>query len=161
MEHKQHPNAFAYVIYERATNWTIDEGIDAPWRRTQMFYADDPAFSSRDAAWSHHVEWRDPKNIRVDPLFDEDGNDAIREAHLDDINARYQSDTNGPASLASAVETALETDLPVERFEGLLRTLEAFDIKLSYQLQIPPNTVERAEYLPSVEQLAALKQFTQ
>jgi hypothetical protein len=124
-----------------------------------MFYARDPAHSDRDATWEYNVGWRDPDHIRVVPLYDEAGNDARRDDNLELINAHYQAEVhlvNKTTSLESAVTTALETELPVERFEGLLRTLEAFDIQLSDQLLVPPNTVQRAEYLPSVEQMEYL-----
>ena len=160
MKIEQDKNAFAYVIYERPSNKVVKDGIEVEWVRSLMFYADDPAHCNRDSVWNHYVAWRDPKNIRVVPLYDEDGNDARREANLDAINAQYQVDEQRN-TLASAVETALETNLPLDRFEGLLRTLQAFDTQLSDQLQVPPNTIERAEYLPSVEQLDALMTFDQ
>jgi hypothetical protein len=60
-------------------------------------------------------------------------------------------------SLADAVEWALEVAPPhLDEFEGLIRTLEAFDSQVSHQLTIPANTVMRRDYLPSVEQLDAI-----
>lgn len=158
MEHKQHPNAFAYVIYEKATNWLKTEGPTAPWHRRLMFYASDD-IHSRDEMWEREVMWRDPDKIRVVPLYDDDANDARRDDNLDAINAQYQAEDRRGQSLASAVETALETNLPLDRFEGLVKTLEAFDSLLHDQLRAPPHTIERADYLPSVEQLEALKHF--
>ena len=161
MEHKQDKNAFAYVIYERPSNRVVKDGVEVKWIRSLMFYADDPAHLNRDSVWNHYVAWRNPENIRVVPLFDKAANDARREANLDAINAQYRVELEAAerTTLASAVETALETNLPLDRFEGLLRTLQAFDNTVMNQLQVPPNTIERADYLPSIEQLEALKQF--
>ena len=156
---KQDKNAFAYVIYERPSNKVVEDGVEVEWVRSLMFYADDPAHSNRDSVWNHYVAWRDPENIRVVSLYDEDGNDARREANLDAINAQYQADTVDHSTLASAVETALEINLPLDRFEGLLKTLQAFDGTVMDQLQVSPHTIERADYLPSIEQLDALKHF--
>lgn len=156
MKPEQDKNAFAYVIYERSTN-------SEEWIRSLMFYADDPAFSTRDAAWEHNIGWRDPDKIRVRPLYDEDGNDARRNDNLELINAQYETEvylaeTN--VSLTDAVETALgNTNIEIDQFAALLKTLQAFESQVQHQLEIPPNTVVRAEYLPSVEQLEALGEF--
>lgn len=158
MEHQQDKNAFAYVIYERS------QADPEKWIRSVMFYAHDPAHSDRDATWEYNIGWRDPDNIRVEPLYDEAGNEARRDDNLDLINAQYETEIHlaeTAVSLESAVEAALETELPVERFEGLLKTLEAFDSQVTAQLQIPPHTIARADYLPSVEQLEALERFDQ
>lgn len=162
MEHQQDKNAFAYVIYERATNQPGD--TEPKWIRSLMFYADAPEYSDRDGVWNHYVAWRDPKNIRVVPLYDEDGNDARRDANLDAIRDQYDVDVANQRrratdrkSLADAVEWALEVAPPhLDEFEGLIRTLEAFDSQVTDQLQVPPHTVTRRDYLPSVEQLAAI-----
>jgi hypothetical protein len=159
MKHTQDKNAFAYVIYEKRLQGTVESGAKQEWIRSTMFYADDPKYSDRDACWEFNIAWRDPKNIRVVPLYDEAGNDARRDDNLELINAHYQAEVhlvNRTVSLDSAVTTALETELPVERFEGLLKTLQAFDSQLMDQLQVPPHTVQRAEYLPSVEQMEYL-----
>lgn len=159
MEHQQDENAFAYVIWERASIWLKEEGTEAPWRRALMFYAEDHVFN-RDQMWERNVAWRDPKNIRVVPLFDEEANDARREANLDAINARYEADTNlrrrstDNVSLGDAVESVLEETPPeLDEFENLIRTLEAFDHMVSEPLSVPPHTIERADWSPSSEEL--------
>ncbi len=151
---EQDKNAFAYVIYEKS------QAEPGKWIRSVMFYAHDPAHSDRDAAWEYNVGWRDPENIRVVPLYDEDGNVARRDDALEAINAQYQADTAIQVtrrSLGDAVEWALESVPPeLDEFEGLIRTLEAFDGQVTDQLTIPAHTVTRRDYLPSVEQLEAL-----
>ncbi len=171
MKHKQHPNAFAYVMYERPNVEVIRGENPVEWIRSVMFYADDPAHSDRDAVWEYNVGWRDPNKIRIVPLFDEAGNVAMREAHLEDINARYMAETvveRKIITLKVAVDTALE-ECPVsvrtgpeglERYEGLVKTVQAFESQLMAQLLVPFNTVQRKEYLPSAEQLEALNKFT-
>lgn len=133
MQHKQHPNAVAYIIYEKATIWLKEEGPDAPWRKALMFYAEDHVFT-RDEMWDRNVAWRDPENIRVAPLFDDDAMDTLRENQLDAVNARYEADTK-TVSLASAVVTALEQNQPdIESFEGLVKALSAFDSRIQTPL---------------------------
>jgi len=154
MQPQQDKNAFAYVIYERS------QAEPGEWIRSVMFYADDPAHSDRDAVWEYNVGWRNQKNIRVVALYDEEGNDARRDDNLDAINATYAAElaTNaGRRSLGDAVEWALEESPPhLDEFEGLIRTLEAFDSMVTHQLTIPPHTVTRQDWIPSVEQLAAI-----
>jgi hypothetical protein len=158
---EQDKNAFAYVIYEKATVWLKEEGPAAPWRRGRMFYASDDVFD-RDTMWDREVAWRDPDKIRVVPLYDEAANDARRDDNLDAIRAQYDVDTavrTSRRSLGDAVEWALESSPPhLDEFEGLIRTLEAFDSQVTHQLTIPANTVTRRDYLPSVEQLDAIEQ---
>ena len=156
MQHQQDKNAFAYVIYEKRVRPSVNDGNDE-WIRSLMFYAQDPAHSDRDATWEYNIGWRNPENIRVVPLFDDEGNDAKREANLDAIRAQYDADmaeTASRNSLADAVEWALEAATPeLDRFESLIRTLEAFDSMVTHQLTIPPHTVQRADWMPSAEEL--------
>lgn len=160
MKHQQDDNAFAYVIWERASIWLKEEGTEAPWRRALMFYAEDHVFD-RGQMWERNVAWRDPKNIRVDPLYDEEGNDARRDEHLDAINARYEADTanlrrrsTDSISLAYAVESVLEKTPPqLDQFENLIRTLEAFDYMVQEPLTIPAHSVERVDWSPSNKEL--------
>lgn len=160
MEHQQDKNAFAYVIYERARNQVGESGPE--WIRSRMFYAAEEGYN-RDEMWDREVTRRDPRSIRVVPLFDDDANDARREANLNAINAQYVADTAETASrnsLADAVEWALEEAPPeLDEFESLIRTLEAFDSMVTHQLTIPPHTVTRQDWLPSVEQLKALQEI--
>lgn len=153
MEHQQDKNAFAYVIMEKATVWLKEEGSTAPWHRRLMFYAYDDVHD-RDEMWEREVTWRDPEKIRVVPLYDEVANDARREAELDGVNARYRRSTDR-ISLHDAVENVLDGDVPIEldEFEGLIKTLQAFDSTLMHQLTIPPHTINRADHLPSIEEL--------
>lgn len=54
---------------------------------------------------------------------------------LDAINIRYEIASNA-VTLASAVETALEQNQPdIKGFEGLVRTLQAFDSRIQLPLQ--------------------------
>ncbi len=152
MVHKQDKNAFAYVIYERAAAPFVKEGFEITWVRTRMFYAVEEHFD-RDEVWDREVTRRDPESIRVRPLYDEDGNDARRDEHLDDVNARYRRSTDR-VTLQDAVEDVLDGDVPIEldEFEGLIKTLEAFDSTLMHQLTIPAHMVNRADHLPSFEE---------
>ncbi len=162
-EHKQDKNAFAYVIYERGR--TQDES-GPEWIRSRMFYAAEEGYD-RDEMWDREVTRRDPRSIRVEALYDESANDARREANLDAINAQYDADSNpgrrasDNRSLADAVEWALEIAPPhLDEFEGLIKTLEAFESMVQQQLQVPPHTITRQDWLPSVEQLAAIEELT-
>lgn len=155
MEHQQDPNAFAYVIYEKATRWLKTEGSTAPWHRRLMFYASDDVHD-RDQMWEREVTWRDPKNIRVVPLYDEDANDARREANLDAINARYEAamaDKDSHSSLGDAVKWALEKSPELDEFENLIKTLEAFEYMVQEPLSAPPHTIERADWAPSFSEI--------
>ncbi len=156
MEHQQDENAVAYVIYERVKIWLKEEGPTAPWSRVLLFHAEDHAFN-RDQMWEREVTWRDPKNIRVVPLYDEDANDAKREANLDAINARYEAamaDKDSHSSLGDAVEWALEKSPPeLDEFENLIKTLEAFEYMVQEPLSAPPHTIERADWAPSFSEI--------
>lgn len=152
MKHLQDDNAFAYVIYEKAAVRLKTEGPLAPWRRTRMFYAANDVFD-RDQMWEREVAWRNPKNTRVVPLYDEDANDARQAANLDAINTRYEAETNGDllhGSLAAAVDWVFEKSPPDPAgAENLIKTLEAFDYMVQQPLSIPAHTVQRAGWPPT------------
>lgn len=81
--HKSDPNAFAYIVYERARVWLKDQVLlegegwledengdvgDAPFFRARMFFAEDTVFSREDM-WEREVDWLDPENTRIVPLY--------------------------------------------------------------------------------------------